>query len=251
MRWLRSFVLAIQFLTICPTPTVQNVQIHELRRSTMWFPLVGLLLGGFLYGVVAGLSQVVASNVAAIVALTLFTFATGGLHLDGLMDTADAIGSRYARVEALRVMKDSRVGAMGVITGILVLATKWAAITSVSALHISPFLFVPVLSRTGMVWAMNLAPAAQKESGLGQVYAKKIPLFYVLLATFLAIVIVYLTVHVLFAVLLFVVLGLITLCFTRWMHAKYGGMTGDTYGALNELVETILWVVCSMVITKH
>ncbi len=245
MAVLRFIILAVQFLTIVPTPKLRDVQVAELRKSVAAFPIVGSMLGFCLYGATQLFTRVLPHSLAAVAALTVYTSLTGALHADALMDTADAIGSRRGRAEALAIMKDSRVGAMGVMACVLLVAMKWASIQSLHIQTLMPFIVVPAVSRFSMVLAMTMSPSARPGSGLGSIYAKQIS-FPIILAGFMITAIIVFVGPSVWARTWVLVSGMvITVGFTWWMKQKFGGMTGDTYGALNEILEVILWTLCS------
>lgn len=244
----RRLALAITFLTIVPLRVPAPVTESDMTASVAYYPLVGAGLGGLLLGL-AYLMQAWPSLLAAAVLAAVYTVVTGALHLDGLMDTADALASRRTRQEALAIMKDSRVGALGAVAGVLVLVIKIAAWSSLLHRDLFPwFIAVPAVARTGMLWAVAHEPAARRGDAptLAQQYQGAVPIRVVLLwATGL-----------LAALLLvgdrggggsavWLTVGGMALAagaaraVTRWL----GGMTGDTYGAVNELVEVWGWIV--------
>lgn len=241
----RRLALAITFLTIVPIRVPAPVTDADVTASVAYYPLVGAGLGGLLWGL-AYLMQAWPSLLAAAVLAAAYTVVTGALHLDGLMDTADALASRRPRREALAIMKDSRVGALGALAGVLVLVIKIAAWTTL--LHRAPFpwlVAVPAVARTGMVWSVAHEPAAPRGDAptLAQQYQGAVPTGVVLLwaAGVLAAL---LAVGGGWTAVLLTVGGMVLAAgaaraTTRWL----GGMTGDTYGAVNELVEVWGWIV--------
>jgi adenosylcobinamide-GDP ribazoletransferase len=125
---LRQLTLAVTFLTGIPLKVEGEVSPADLWRSMGWYPLVGLALGAAAWGVYAGLLALVPGLVAATLVVILLEAVTRGLHMDGLMDTADGILSGAPRERALEIMKDSNVGAMGVVSAVLILVLKVAAL---------------------------------------------------------------------------------------------------------------------------
>ena len=242
-RWFKSLGLVLSFGTIFPMPNLGSVDDNSLRRSIAWFPLVGLILGLALWGVNAVSAWIVPRAVAALIALTLYTLATGGLHLDGLMDTLDAIGSRKPATLALAIMKDSRIGAMGAIAAILLLMGKALAFSRLP-LTASPgaWVAVPMMARAAVIWPMALAPAAG-DSGLGATYAQKIPLRSIIIAIAMGILGVWLLLPVVAALVLTAVTIAMAWSWTRFIARRFGGFTGDTYGALIEIVEWLGFLV--------
>ncbi len=238
-RWVRNLGLALSFGTIIPIPDRGPIDDEALLASVSFFPIVGLILGLALWGLNAAFSLVLPRQISAIMALALYTMATGGLHLDGLMDTFDAIGSRKPAREALLIMKDSRVGAMGALAASLLLIGKALAFSKLP-LTANPgaWVAVPIIARLAVVWSMPLAPAAA-ETGLGVLYAQRISPKTLIVATVLGLLGVGLLLSTQAAIILSL-LGLgLTLGWTRYIQRRFGGSTGDTYGALIEIVE---WV---------
>ncbi len=124
----RRFTLAVTFLTGVPLKVEGEVRPSDLWASMGWYPLVGLAMGAAAWGVYAGLVSFLPGLVAATLVVILLELLTRGLHLDGLMDTADGVLSGTPRERALEIMKDHNVGAMGVAAAVLLLVLKVAAL---------------------------------------------------------------------------------------------------------------------------
>src|SRR5215210_1092779 len=120
-----SLLVAVQFLTRLPTPGGLPVAGPALGRSLGWFPAVGLLLGGLLAAADALLSMVLPRGLVDVVLLVLLALLTGGLHLDGYMDTCDGLFSLRAPADRLAIFRDSRVGSFGVVGAATLLLTQW------------------------------------------------------------------------------------------------------------------------------
>jgi cobalamin 5'-phosphate synthase/cobalamin synthase len=128
----RRFTLAVTFLTGIPLKVEGEVSPGDLWGSMGWYPLVGLAMGLAAWGVYAGLVWFLPGLVAAALVVILLALLTRGLHLDGLMDTADGVLSGAPRERALEIMKDHNVGAMGVTAAVLLLLLKVAALGALS-----------------------------------------------------------------------------------------------------------------------
>jgi len=126
--WSRRLTLAVTFLTGIPLKVEGEVSPSDLWGSMGWYPLVGLAMGFVAWVVYAGLDSFLPGLVAATLVVILLELLTRGLHLDGLMDTADGIFSGAPRERALEIMKDHNVGAMGVAAAVLLLVLKVAAL---------------------------------------------------------------------------------------------------------------------------
>jgi cobalamin 5'-phosphate synthase/cobalamin synthase len=128
----RRFTLAVTFLTGIPLKVEGEVSPGDLWGSMGWYPLVGLAMGAAAWAVYAGLGSFLPGLVAAALVVILLAALTRGLHLDGLMDTADGVLSGAPRERALEIMKDHNVGAMGVAAAVLLLVLKVAALGALS-----------------------------------------------------------------------------------------------------------------------
>nr|WP_193581025.1 adenosylcobinamide-GDP ribazoletransferase [Paenibacillus aceris] len=254
---MRACIAAFQFLTRLPIPVQINYTNLVFRRSVVFYPLAGCVIGLLLVLAGQGLSLFLPAMPAAVLLLGLWVILTGGLHLDGLMDTADGILSHRPREQMLEIMKDSRVGAMGVIVAVLHLLLKFSLLYTMLEINKKDgggdgfFLLaiVPIWSRWFMTAAIQGWPYARKESGLGSFFqgvSRGHVLISFLVALLTTTIVLGLT-HISLATAIWPVL----LCFagctfiTGWLMATYisrklGGLTGDTYGALNELLEAVL-----------
>jgi len=128
----RRLTLAVTFLTAVRLPDPGEASPGDLWASMAFYPLVGVVLGLAAWGVYAGLLYVVTPLVGAALVIVGLELATRALHLDGLMDTADGYLSGAPRERALEIMKDSRVGAMGVFAAIAVIVVKVSALASLA-----------------------------------------------------------------------------------------------------------------------
>lgn len=239
----KRLCLAFQFLSVVPTPRIKQVSDRDIRGSCACFPLVGLALGAVLWAVQALLNRVLPMTVSTCIALAVYTLLTGALHLDGLMDTADAIGSRKDRARALEIMKDSRVGAMGVVGAIVVYTGKIAVLGHFAPTAYGAVICAPIISRCCMVLAMMLAPSARGNEGLGGMFAKKISPMSLWLAGIITVLIAIWLNPLWTAVAMLCGSALVTILLTTYFTKRFGGMTGDTYGAINEVIEWTGWIL--------
>lgn len=232
--------LALTFLTILPWPRLGLAGPQDLARSMFWFPWVGALLGLIFWGAWVGLDRILPAPGAAAVLLGLTVIVTRGLHLDGLADTADGLGGGANLAERLRIMKDSRLGAFGAISLILVLVLKFAFFLAWAEKGMGAVLLLyPVVSRWGMVFLAYLSPYARPEGGLGQAMTTGVSFRVLAGATLSALGLSCLTaggqgLAILAGAAFAVWLG------SRYFKEKLGGVTGDVLGAANELLEVLV-----------
>lgn len=236
----RAGVLAWQFFTILPAPKVERPSQMDMSRSALFLPLVGFVLGLILVGCRDLFLFVLPAPAATFLALVVFTFCSGGLHIDGLMDTFDAIGSRRVKAEALAIMKDSRVGAIGALAAIVLICGKWIAMAGEPPYSVYPFILVPVLSRLSMLWSMVTAPSATNK-GLGSLFTGQIRPVYVVVVSAVVLSASVIYVPIFSVAVVFVVFYIAVALMSSYFINRFGGMTGDTFGALAEIVEFILF----------
>ncbi|AEF93480.1 Cobalamin synthase [Desulfotomaculum nigrificans CO-1-SRB] len=239
--------LAISFLTIIPLYN-KKAENQELTRSVSYYPVVGFLLGSIAAGVSYGLRTLGLTLAADVLAVVTMIILTGGLHLDGLMDTADGLFSGRSVERKLEIMKDSRVGAMGVIAFITVLLLKVSFLFELSlAPKLTALILAPTAGRWAMVYAITRYPYARPTGGLGACL-KQAGRWQLAAASifFLAVSLALMGPGGLGLVGL-AVLGTVV---TAWYISKcIGGMTGDTYGATGELIET--WTLLAILLGQQ
>lgn len=235
-RQARAGLLALQFLTILPVPKHLDVDDNLQGLSLLWYPAVGLILGLLLTLTCSMLP--LPYSLQAILTVTLWIALTGGLHLDGVADCADAwVGGVADREKTLRLLKDPLCGSMGVIALIVVIALKYVALTSViEGGQLCWFWVVPLLARTSLL-CLFLTTRYVRDVGLGAVLAQHFPRAWapriLVSVAVLLLFVLPLDVWCAFAMLT------VAICLTiRWAAVRrLGGFTGDIAGAQIELVE--------------
>jgi len=235
------FWIALQFLSSLPVRLPGMPEPEQLGRSLLFYPMVGLLFGGLLWLLNAVLLGAPALLHAALL-LTAWVLLSGGLHLDGLADSADAwLGGFGDRDRTLLIMKDPRSGPIAVITLVLVLLLKFAALLALIEQGQSlVLLIVPVLGR-GALLGLFLTTSYVRAGGLGQALADHLPRragWQVLLACAVGCMLV----AGWTGVWMLVVTASVFIWLRQMMLRRLGGCTGDTAGALLELLEMVVLV---------
>ena len=126
----------------------------------MWFPVVGLCLGGLYAGMWWGLSQGVSSLSAVLLTISIGFLITGGFHEDGLADTCDAMGGGYTPEDVLRILKDSRIGTFGTLGVVSILAIRCSLLLEID--HIKGWILGQSLSRVAPVALLGILPYARR-----------------------------------------------------------------------------------------
>lgn len=239
---LRCCGLAVQFLTRVPVRLSGAVTPGELAASMAFYPMVGALLGLAVAGIGTGIAFVLPHAVAVVWVLVATALFTGNLHLDGIIDTIDGVFGGYEPARRLEIMKDSRVGAHGVVGAIAVLAMKGSLL-----LQFEPsrwWMVVPLVfacGRWALVFGAYRFTYARPTGGLGQTYMDQVRGRHLLGATW--------SLLALGWVLSPFISHLLLIALATWGGAQWagwyvarriGGMTGDTLGALNEIVEIVV-----------
>jgi adenosylcobinamide-GDP ribazoletransferase len=231
-----SFFAAWQFLTIFPIPKSIKVQTDDLERSPAFFPLVGFILGLALGLLDIGLRFFFPSTIASVLLVISLISVSGGLHMDGLADTADGFLSSRPRERILEIMRDSRSGPMAVIVLISVFAVKWAALEELAGLRFWKLVLILLLSRWNLLLSMNLNSYARLNGGLANIFIKRDSRVSLLVTGGLIAICAVAWIGATGGVVFAVSAG-VTFLFSRYCRKKIGGFTGDTLGAACELSE--------------
>jgi len=238
---LRPFRLALGLLTRIPVSNSGEIRPGDQGRSMLWYPMVGLIIGMVLMLLALPL-QTTDSLVVSALLLTIWVAITGALHLDGLADSADAwLGSHADKERALEIMKDPACGPAGVVALVLVLLLKFAAVQALLGRDdLLALMIAPVLART-MLPLLFITTEYVRQGGMASVMVEELPgrpLIAVLIAVAAA------TVILAGGQGAWLLLGTLAVGWwlRRLMILRLGGTTGDTAGAMVEIVEAVVLV---------
>lgn len=241
---MNAFLVALQFLTRLPVATREPPTADAIARSLIYYPLVGLVIGMLLAALHWLLGDAPAPVRAAAV-LTAWAALTGGLHLDGLADSADAwAGAHGDRRRALAIMKDPHNGASAVVVLVLILLIKFASLASVAPADWRALVFVPALARGAIPLLLATTPYVRR-GGLGAALAagpfRASAIALVTVTASAALVLIGLA-----AVWLLAALCVVLVALRGMMMRRLGGTTGDTAGALIEIAEAGLLLTLAL-----
>jgi len=232
----RPFFAALGFLTVWRLRLGGEQQPKDRGRSLHFFGLVGLMIGGLLVGLDFATRRWWPADVTNGLMLAVLLLVTGGLHFDGLMDTCDGIFSHRTKEQRLEIMRDSRSGAFGVAGAALDVLLWWTcAVDLTGEHHYAAMLVMATTSRAGMVLALALFPYA-RSTGLGRDFYDFGSRWSLLPNLLLAAVVGYalLGSSGLFAA----AAGLASAILAgMYLMTRLPGLTGDCYGAVNEVVQ--------------
>ena len=243
---MKALITAIGFLTRIPVSKRLEVDGKGLARSMAYFPLVGFLLGLILAAVNSALAFILPEHLINVIVILVLTLLTGGMHLDGFADTVDGFCAKTVKKEEiLNIMRDSRIGAMGVIGLIMLLLLKYEALNSIPAqFKNSALILMCSISRWGQVMVSRFCGYARKEDGLGKSFVGNVGKLEFYFATILTASI-SLLLYFPKAVILLVFASIAAWMMMRYVNKRIGGMTGDTIGAISELLEIgVLLCMC-------
>jgi adenosylcobinamide-GDP ribazoletransferase len=229
-----SFLIALQFLTIIPVTHSFIANDKQLGYSSFFYPVIGLIIGSVLAVSTLCLSTL-SLQTQAVIILMLWVILTGGLHLDGLADCADAwVGGLGSKQRSLEIMKDPAAGPIAVVVLVLVLLLKWSMISQlIEQNSIEALLLTPVLGRVSILILM-LTTHYIRPDGMGKKIVDNLPhsalkglsLFCLLLGVY----------YLSFLAMSFMLVIVSIIIYQS--KKRLGGVTGDVYGASVELVET-------------
>ena len=238
---LDAFFCALKFLTIIPCPRLnfnEEKWQDSLGLSVLFYPVVGVVVGFLLClcaGIFGGLES---SFLPSVVLLLIWVLVSGGLHLDGLADCADAwMGGLGSKEKTLAIMKDPTCGTIAVLTLLLILLLKLAAIEMLLRMDFPLWYWVlpPMLGRLAIIGILLTTPYI-RSGGIGEIlsqrFARPSAVVVVMLASLLV-----LSAGLFLAMGLLVSTAVVVVSLRALMCSRLGGCTGDTLGASVELVE--------------
>lgn len=238
-----AVIIAFAFYTIIPMPKLEWTG-KRMNFVPLMMPLVGLVNGLLAFLLYTLLSPAEVTPFLKAVLLTLyFIVFTGGFHLDGLMDTADAYFSRQDRERKLEIMKDSCLGAFAAITLVFVMLLKTALLFELFSRGVSFgvfIIFIPVISRLLQAFMLYSFPSA-KADGLTKIFGilkKRNTIFIYIMFAFVCILLYLLSGATALMIPLIAVIYLTIFYYSS--KKQFGGITGDLLGAFLEISELLM-----------
>ncbi|AMV73412.1 adenosylcobinamide-GDP ribazoletransferase [Desulfuromonas carbonis] len=235
-----DFRAAIAFLTVFPVARNLALEPPRLARSMAFFPAVGLTLGLLLVVADWFLGLLLPRAVLDALLLLLLIGATGALHLDGIADLIDGLAGGRDREGILRIMKDSRVGAIGAVGLVMTLLLKYLSLTNIPLpAKAAALVLMPAAGRwIQVVLAVNCR-YLRAEGGTGRIFVEQVGEREMLIATATLLAAVLVLFH-LQGILLFFLLAVVAALLIRYFNRRLGGVTGDVLGGATEVVEIVV-----------
>ncbi len=245
---MKNFITGLQFLTRIKIAKQSEWSPESFGRSVKFFPLVGGVIGVLLVIINQLLTEYfpligfyLPPHIFTTILIIMNIVLTGGLHCDGFMDTMDGVFSGRSKERMLEIMKDSRVGANGVMAFVLLVLLKWSLLMDISSLLLPTALLVmPILGRFAMVMGITLFPYARPD-GIGKAFAQYADKYTALISIVITLLLIGVCGKQ--ALASFVMVSLSTMLLARYFTNILGGLTGDIYGTLSELGEIMVLLV--------
>ncbi len=236
---MNSFLIALQFITIIPVKKELDYREKNIAKSMLYYPLIGTIIGLLLVLVNIIGTIFLPDLVRDSFLLIFFVLLTGGIHFDGLADTFDGLFGGSNKKRILEIMGDSSIGVYGILAVTLVLILKLSLLAELPmSVRNLALVTAPTISRCAMVWAVYLFPYAKKE-GFGKAFKLYLTRNEAWL-TAVYTVIVTLALFFFKGIIILIISALGLWFFATFIVRKLEGLTGDNYGALNELMEVLV-----------
>lgn len=236
---MKRFLIALQFLTILPIKIKSEIKEENFGRSLVYFPIVGILIG-LLLAVTAHILVFLPRMVLGAFILLISIIVTGGIHLDGFADTCDGFYGSKPKEKILEIMRDSRIGVMGVIGIVCLLLLKFTLIVNIPKNILWKSL---IMMATFARWSQVLACYTSKyarEEGKAKYFIEYADRRGIIIGGMLTFVL-FLLLAKLKGVMLFILAFAAIFLFINYVKKKIGGMTGDTIGATSEVAEVAVF----------
>lgn len=255
---IRQFFIALQFLTIIPVRLKGNVDEKTIAGSSAFFCIVGIAQGILLVAFDLLFSRIFSTHLVSALIVLLLALTNGGFHLDGLADTFDALAVKEGndkeadRQKRLSVMRESSAGPIGIIAIVFAILIKYLSLNSLSnhapLTYYSTLFLMPVISKWAMTVSIYIGKPA-RENGLGNIFIgrmtkKEITISTSIILTLIALILIFVksslpaNQYIFFALLIAAIYFICRTAVTVF-NKRFGGLTGDTLGAISEITEII------------
>ncbi len=239
MRILREFAAAVQFTTRIPVPAYRY-EPELVLSGAKFYPLVGALVAAGAIAVERLLRSHLPATLTALAVVIYLVLITGGFHEDGLADAADAFGGGWTRERKLEIMHDSRIGSFGTLAIVLSLVARWELLSAMPVAKLPWYLLAAHVLCRWTTLPLGTFMNSARSDGLGARLAHKIPLSATAIGSLLAFAIAGWALR-LQAIVPIVAVSAVTLLSGLYYRSQIGGITGDCFGATNQLAEIAVY----------
>ncbi len=237
------FLLSVAIFTRIPIPASVPYSEERKNESYKYCGLVGLLIGS-LTAIVFYICQLLwPIDVAVVISMSFSIYATGAFHEDGFADTCDGFGGGFTAERKLEIMKDSRIGAYGLLGMVMLILLKYTTLLSLAEVPVA-LIVAHVLSRTLSVSFVHThGYVRQIEQSKLQIAKSSNSQSDAITLALIALFVVMIALPIKTALILVSILFIARLWFSRWMVKQVGGYTGDALGAVQQISEVICYLV--------
>lgn len=236
---MKTFILTLQFLTRIPIKADMKADEADFAKGIVFFPVVGLIIGSFNLLAYWAADKIAGGLFPVVCCLLANTAITGALHLDGIADTCDGIFSSRTRDKMLEIMRDSRIGTNGTLAILFDVLLRLALLNTMGGtLAMLSILLAPVIAKTLVVLLIRISVYA-RPGGMGGLFLGKLSNLRTVIAYAIGAGIALAFLKLWGAAVILVCL-IVCLGYRQFIYAKLQGMTGDTLGAANEVIEIAL-----------
>jgi len=243
----------VQFMTRIPINKSFSCEQENFRRGTVFMPVIGLLVGGIQWIVYKLCIMVLPGNVNVCVAIILLLgiMLTGALHLDGLGDMSDGFFAFKGNDKIIEIMKDSRIGTYACATIVMDIILKYSLLCSIVPRFSFIIIAAPVIGRFSIVFIAFIGKTAKK-TGTGNFFIGNIGKLQMFLALVVTIAILFCVcgMSTKYIVIMIPAALIMALLINVFCNKKIGGLTGDLFGADNEMVEILTMLIAAVILTK-
>jgi adenosylcobinamide-GDP ribazoletransferase len=243
-EYLNDFLLFFQFFTRIPINKNLNCDKENFRRGSVFFPIVGLFVGVVQWLIYYILIKVLPVNITAVFVVIIPILVTGGLHVDGLGDTCDGFFSfKGDKNKIIEIMKDSTVGTYASIAIVFDMLARYVAVSTVIEMNLPLILIAtPIIARFTVVFICYIGKNA-KVTGSGNIFIANIHNKQIVIVAAITVILSSLLIGLNKSSILIVAALAFTFLFNKFCESKITGLTGDTLGANNELVEILTMIL--------
>jgi len=247
---LNDFLLYFQFFTRIPINKNLNCEMENFNKGSIFFVFVGLFIGLSQWIVFNFMNKIFPAKITAIFIIMVSILITGATHVDGLGDVCDGFfafkGKQKEKI--IEIMKDSRVGTFSSIAIVFDILIRYALIITIIEKNV-PFIIIvaPVLSKFSVVFISYIGKCAKK-SGTGNLFISNIDLKRVIISASFTFIFIFKLIGIKYSIILMSLALIVALLFNKYCESKIGGLTGDTLGANNELVDMLVMIVYLVII---
>lgn len=246
-EFINNFLLMIQFLTRIPVNKSLPCGKENFRRASIFMPVIGLIVGGIQWIIYKLAILILPVNVSAVIVLLAGIILTGALHVDGLGDMCDGFFAFKGNDRIIEIMKDSRIGSYACVTIVMDLLLKYSLLCFIVPKFSLIIIAAPVIARFSIVFIAFIGRTA-KSTGSGNLFIGNIGKLQMFLTTCITMIILLFVVNMnpRYVIILILAAFIVPFIFNLYCNRKIGGLTGDLFGADNEMVEIITMLIASV-----